>query len=155
MTLIGRVELAVLPSTPVRVLLIDDEVGNLHGIRRVLESDHHVVEIADRGEAGLEQCLGDFGPDVVLCDLMLPDLLGPEVYAQAIAKRPELEPRFLFMTGGVLDASSARFLETFRERILWKPFSVRAMNERLRRMGPRPYRASSGRLLVARRTPSR
>ena len=115
-----------------RILLIDDEPLVLSGIRRVVASQGYEIVVAATATDALRLLAEDAGFDVILSDLMLPDLEGPELYAQAVARDPELEPRFLFMTGGALTARARAFVESFRARCVEKPFDARTVSERVR-----------------------
>ncbi|GAA2926613.1 response regulator transcription factor [Streptomyces thioluteus] len=61
-----------------RVLLIEDDRAVREGVTLTLRRRGHEVEAAATGEAGLA-ALGAFRPDLVLLDLMLPDVSGFEV----------------------------------------------------------------------------
>jgi two-component system, cell cycle sensor histidine kinase and response regulator CckA len=58
----------------------------------------------------------------VLCDLMMPGMSGPDFYREACRVRPELEARFVFMTGGAFTEVGNDFLESMGGRVLYKPF---------------------------------
>lgn len=105
-----------------RVLVIDDEPTLLAATRRVLGSAHDVTTSGDGATALDLLARQDF--DVVLCDLMLSDTEGVEVYERAVRARPEIEPRFLFMTGGSLTPRSDAFRTALGGRCLSKPFDA-------------------------------
>lgn len=115
-----------------RILLIDDEPLVLSGIRRVLSRQGHEIVVASTGTEALAVLVDDTRFDVILSDLMLPDLEGPELYSRAVARDPELEPRFLFMTGGALTARARGFVESFKARCIDKPFDARTVSDRVR-----------------------
>lgn len=71
-------------TSPARILVVDDHPEQLHFFRRVLtEAGHHVVESGNGGQA-LTQVI-DEEPDLVILDLVLPDISGWEV-ARTIKK---------------------------------------------------------------------
>ena len=116
-----------------RVLVIDDEPTLLAAARRVLGAAHDVTT-ASEGQVALQLlAAGEF--DLVLCDLMLADMEGADIYTLAVAKRPDLEPRFLFMTGGALTQRSTAFKAWLGDRCLAKPFDAATLNEAVRRFG--------------------
>ena len=64
---------------PVRILVIDDERSFVSGLAQILRRDGYTVDTADNGTAGLAQ-LQAHRYDVLLCDLRMPGLNGPELY---------------------------------------------------------------------------
>src|SRR4051812_12699825 len=61
--------------------------------------------------------------DLVICDLMMSPLTGMEVYREATRRRPELQSRFLLMTGGAYLPPVEQFLAQWPYSVLLKPFS--------------------------------
>lgn len=64
-----------------RVLLIEDDPATAQSIALMLRSDGHVCDIADLGAQGLEVGLA-FDYDVIVLDLMLPDISGYDVLSK-------------------------------------------------------------------------
>jgi len=60
--------------------------------------------------------------DLVICDMIMPDLLGTELYSQASELSPPLADRFIFVTGNVVDKDTRIFLEECGLPWLSKPF---------------------------------
>lgn len=115
------------PDTPPRrILLIDDEVPLAHALAAVLANDE--VVIASTGQQALH-AIADRKWDAVLCDIMMPEMPGPEVYRRIVAARPELEPRFAFITGGTFTEQSREFLESTTSPVLVKPFRAKAVRD--------------------------
>jgi CheY-like chemotaxis protein len=107
-----------------RVLVIDDEPDVTDIIAQFLQ--RHEVEVCHKGREATDKALGGDW-DVILCDLMIPDRNGMEVYEAVRARRPDLAERFTFITSGVLNADVARFLrETHRPHWI-KPLDFRAV----------------------------
>ncbi len=65
-------------SRPVRLLLVEDHVALAKATAEFLRETGLDVEIADSGKNALET-IDTFRPDVVLCDMCLPDMSGLEV----------------------------------------------------------------------------
>ncbi|MBI4869901.1 MAG: response regulator [Candidatus Wallbacteria bacterium] len=63
---------------PGRVLVIDDSLTFLHGIKKLLRGDGHEVHTAQSGEEGLER-VAELLPDVIIVDHVLPGIQGDEV----------------------------------------------------------------------------
>jgi PAS domain S-box-containing protein len=118
-----------------RVLLVDDEVSLGRALAAALQGEHDVVTV-DGGEAALALLAKDAAFDVILCDLMMPDVSGIETYTRAVAARPALAERFVFITGGAFSAEATAFLGD-RRACLEKPFDMAQLRELLRRRAPR------------------
>jgi len=72
----------------------------------------------------------------VLCDLMMPQMTGMDLFETLERELPEQARRFVFLTGGAFTPKSRTFLERVKNLRIDKPFDVaglRAMvTERLR-----------------------
>jgi signal transduction histidine kinase/CheY-like chemotaxis protein len=110
-----------LPVAPrrARILVVDDEPVVARAMRRMLpEHDVSIVLDARHALNSFEQA-GLF--DVVVCDLMMPDVSGADLYVQACARWPDLQNRFLFMTGGAVTPKAQELLQHSDTRCLHKP----------------------------------
>ncbi|NRD53422.1 PAS domain S-box protein [Corallococcus exiguus] len=132
---------APLPAAPVvprgRVLVVDDEPAVGRVLQRLLRG--HDVEVATSGRQALERMSQAPGFDAVLCDVMMPDLAGRDVYEAVRRDHPGLERRFVFVSGGAFTAGARDFLEHIPNPLLEKPFDearVRGAVEELVRHGP-------------------
>jgi CheY-like chemotaxis protein len=104
-----------------RVLVIDDELLVTDSIKRILEREHDVT-LALRASDALELLARGDEFDLVLCDVMMPEVGGLELYAKIAELRPELLPRLVFMTAGAFTARAQAFLESVPNERLDKPF---------------------------------
>ena len=68
-------------------------------MRRLLTPPHEVVE-AESGSEALEMLADDRFFDVIICDLMMPEVDGPTVYEALRRSAPDLLKRMVFLTGG-------------------------------------------------------
>ncbi len=110
-----------------RVLVVDDERPLARTLRRLLSA--HDVVLAYDGSAAYDILQSDTRFDVILCDLMMPGLSGADLYRRVSELHPELESRFIFMTGGSLNELGDAFAESVRPRLLTKPFDPDRMLE--------------------------
>ena len=124
------------PGRRPRVLLIDDEAHLGVTLSVGLRDQADVVPVRSGGEA-VRILLADDGFDLVLCDLMMPDLTGMDVFEQVGRERPTLRGRFVFMTGGAVTERARKFLEQVPHQRLDKPFRLEQVEALLRR-GIRP-----------------
>ena len=104
-----------------RVLVIDDEPSVVATLRRILGKRFDVVGMQSGREA-LALLGSDDAFDLVLCDLMMPDLTGMELYDQVALSHPELLPRFVFVTGGGTTLRAREFLAHVPGPRIDKPF---------------------------------
>ena len=106
-------------SDPVRVLVVDDEEMVALSLRRLLKP-HHVTTCLEGREAVERFCGDDY--DLMFCDLMMPGFGGIEVYEAVRARRPGLESRIVFMSGGVFSPHAQAFLDRTYCPTVEKPF---------------------------------
>jgi CheY-like chemotaxis protein len=114
-----------------RVLVADDEPLVGAALRRVLAA--HEVVVVGGGLAAVEAIRTQAPFDVVICDVMMPDLSGPRVYESVRETHPALLGRFLFITGGVIHEGCRRFLASMPDQVLYKPFDLCTVREKVRR----------------------
>jgi PAS domain S-box-containing protein len=112
-----------------RILLIDDEAA-LGRVLRVLLGDHDVVAVTCAREA-LDRLAHGEAFDVILCDLMMPDISGIELYDQIA---PAYRERVVFMTGGAFTQQARDFLARCERPHLDKPFSEHALRDAIARV---------------------
>jgi PAS domain S-box-containing protein len=119
------------PMRRARILIIDDEPLLGQTLRLAFEGKHDVV-VATSGRQGLAELENPGEFDLILCDLMMPDVSGIAVFEQATRVRPKLVRRFVFMTGGAFTDRAREFLERHPGARLEKPFEMRQVEELLR-----------------------
>ncbi len=89
-----------------KILIIDDESQLRNLLSRILGLEGYEVLQADTCKAGLKQ-LETGAPDVVLCDVRLPDGSGVKLVPQLKARRPECEVILLTAHGNIPDGVQA------------------------------------------------
>ena len=107
------------------VALIDDEPSVLLALQRVL-GPHHDVKSFSQPLHALE-ALPELHPDVIFCDVMMPEMSGAEIYNRLRATHPTLAERLIFMTGGAFSSTAREFLDEVQRPILDKPFTAEAV----------------------------
>jgi CheY-like chemotaxis protein len=108
------------------VLIIDDEPLLATSLKRLLAKDHD-VEVITSSKNALTRLQEDCAFDMVLCDLMMPDLTGDELYAEVRAFAPQQAARFVFVTGGAFTRQAREFLERVPNPWLDKPVDARKL----------------------------
>jgi len=111
------------PRTALRVLVVDDEplIGRVVG--RCLGKGR-LVEWVSSGHEALRRLRGDEKFDVVLLDVMMPEMTGIEVYETLRETAPDDLRRVVFLTGGAFTPLAREFLERVPNRRLSKPFEA-------------------------------
>ncbi len=102
-----------------RVLVVDDEpvIGAL--VRRALVG--HDVYIINSGRDAIELAQ-ELEFDALICDLVMPDVSGVQVYEQLQVLRPAMVPRIIFLTAGAFSGADRAFLDQIDNQVLDKPF---------------------------------
>ncbi|WP_224249227.1 two-component regulator propeller domain-containing protein [Hyalangium gracile] len=105
-----------------RVLVVDDDPLVSSALRRTLAREHE-VEVVVSSRRALELLTSPEGAfDVILCDLMMPEMTGMELHAHLEAAVPERAQRMVFITGGAYTPAAKAFLERVRNPRVEKPF---------------------------------
>lgn len=118
-----------------RVLVVDDEPAIAKALGRALEPEHEVTIAPNAGEASRLIVAGS-RYDVILCDLMMPQMTGMDLHADLQRSAPEQAMRMVFLTGGAFTSEARAFLDGLPNQRVEKPFDtqhVRAIvNDRIR-----------------------
>ena len=119
------------PGRRARVLVVDDEPMMARAVQRLLGSEHDVEVTADPLGA-VERVRAGARFDVILCDLMMPNMTGMEVYDAVVGIDPDQARRMVFMTGGAFTPRAAAFLEKVDNQHLEKPLDRAALRALVR-----------------------
>jgi signal transduction histidine kinase len=110
-----------------KVLFIDDEPMIGEALQRLLSADHEVVAVSSAREA-LDRFRAGEHFDVVICDLMMPEMTGMDLHRELSELAPEQAERMVFATAGAFTPRAREFLAKVPNKQLEKPFDY----ERLR-----------------------
>jgi signal transduction histidine kinase/ActR/RegA family two-component response regulator len=105
------------------ILVIDDEAHITELMFDVLARHGARVELASSGMEGLEH-LKQKTYDVIVCDQRMPGLSGQRLYRLVESLNPELQHRFLFVTGDVVNPQTKQFFMQVGVQFLRKPFRI-------------------------------
>jgi CheY-like chemotaxis protein len=106
-----------------RVLVIDDEPMVGSSIRRLLARDHDVV-VVQSGKEAIAKIVAGEQYDVILCDLLMPEMTGMDVYADLKSRDPDLAKRMVFLSGGAVTQKARDFYEQVPNTKIEKPFDA-------------------------------
>jgi len=104
-----------------RIMVIDDEAIVGKSLRLLLGREHEVTVMTDAKKALALLAAGETY-DVILCDLMMPQMSGMDLYAEVETSAPDQAARFVFMTGGAFTVRARQFLDAIPNLRLEKPF---------------------------------
>jgi len=118
------------------ILIVDDELSILVPLQYLMEKEGYAPKLAQSGKEAIEK-VATLKPDLILLDIMLPDLDGYEIY-QMIRQRSEWESiRIIFLTAKNREADMARGLAMGADAYITKPFSNAQLMETIRHLiGP-------------------
>ena len=119
----GIAKQSVHPQPLKAVLVVDDDKQLASALQWILADENYLVDVAfDGEEALLKVKVHEY--DAVICDLLMPKLRGDQFYLQANELRPEIEARFIFITGFAADPLNKDFLGRRGIKYLTKPFPI-------------------------------
>ena len=75
------------------------------------------------GEGAKKLLEDDHNFDLILCDLMMPEITGMDLHAWLLEHAPALAISMVFMTSGVFTATARTFLAEILNKIIDKPFT--------------------------------
>ena len=110
-----------------RVLVIDDDLMVLRALNRMLQRGGYEVTTALGGQDGLMILERGERFDAILCDLMMPQLDGPALYALLQARDPALAARMIFCSGGAFTPRAMDFVAQSGVPCLDKPLQLDAL----------------------------
>jgi two-component system response regulator ResD len=118
----------------VRILIVEDERTLREGLTDLLTAAGHTVEAREKGADAVTAGTHD-AFDLVLLDLMLPDLDGVEVCRRLRRARPSVA--ILMLTARGSEDDKVAGLEAGADDYLTKPFAVRELLARIDALGRR------------------
>jgi signal transduction histidine kinase len=104
------------------VLVIEDEPALGRVLQRLL-APHRVTVVTRANEALIRVTAGE-SFDLILCDLMMPEMTGMDFYNALSPAFPEVAARVVFMSGGAFTPGAREFLETTSNRRIDKPIDT-------------------------------
>lgn len=122
-------ELTRIDGSPLRVLVVDDEVNIAELLRMALRYEGWDVEVAHSGSKAVVAARA-YGPDAIVLDMMLPDFDGMEVLRKVRADGNDVPVLFLTARDAIEDRVAG--LTAGGDDYVTKPFSLEEVVARLR-----------------------
>jgi two-component system cell cycle response regulator CpdR len=113
-----------------RILIAEDDESMRHFLVRALQRAGHDVIGVNHGAAALP-VLADTRFDLLLADIVMPEMDGIELAQRAISIDPEL--KVIFITGFAAVALNQRRAQQTGSKVLSKPFHLRDLVDEIER----------------------
>jgi PAS domain S-box-containing protein len=118
-----------------RILVVDDEQLVAEAMERVLSEEHDVV-VASSGRVALQRVAeGPF--DVVVCDLLMPEMSGADFWAELQRRDEALAAHTILVTGAGLIEDARAAMGAFEGPIVEKPFTAADLRGAVAQLLPR------------------
>ena len=116
-------------GSPIRVLLVDDEPALTNLVKMALHYEGWTVEVAHNGREAVTK-FDEIGPDVLVLDIMLPDVDGLQILQRVREADTYTPTLFLTARDSVMDRVTG--LTAGADDYMTKPFSLEELVARLR-----------------------
>ena len=131
------------PGQPgARILAIDDEQVIRDLVTATLSKAGYLVETQADARAALD-LISRTDYDLLLVDVKMPGMSGPEFYEALATKFPEMTSRVVFVTGDTVSQRTSEFLDWTRRPVIEKPFDVAELETLVAEQLARPSRAKT------------
>ena len=111
-----------------KILVIDDDLPSGQALMWALEAKGHEVYLFQDGTHALNK-IKKFVPDVVLCDICMPEMMGYEVCKKMKADRRLKDTLFIAQTGIDSDVGIQRAFDSGFDYHMVKPVDINALLE--------------------------
>jgi two-component system cell cycle sensor histidine kinase/response regulator CckA len=122
------------PAAPVKVLIVDDEESVRNFVKSVLDSAGYETAVAADGQSAMEIAFSRPAFDLLLTDLMMPEMRGDELAEHLRAHDSQL--KVLYFTGFSQHLFDSRPALWDNEAFLDKPSSVTAILRAVSQLTP-------------------
>jgi len=106
-----------------RVLVVDDEPLITRTVQRALSKDHDILALSSAEDALAHITSGERF-DVILCDLMMPQMTGMDLHTELLRIAQDQAARMIFLTGGAFTPRARAFIDETRNKLIEKPFDA-------------------------------
>jgi PAS domain S-box-containing protein len=110
-----------------RILVVDDEPLIVRSLVKILEKHGAAVFGETVPERALPLILGEPPFDAIVCDVMMPGLMGIDLHERVARDKPGREARFVFITGGTYTVRARDYLDRIPNACLAKPLDMPAL----------------------------
>jgi CheY-like chemotaxis protein len=126
-----------IPKGTETILLAEDNEGLREAAKEMLERLSYRVILASNGAEAVQVFTNNPGQfDLIILDVVMPKVSGPEAFSQIASVRPDL--RVLFSTGYTAEAASLNSMTAQGASVLQKPYSLKNLGQMVRAILDRP-----------------
>jgi two-component system cell cycle sensor histidine kinase/response regulator CckA len=126
-----------IPKGTETILLAEDNVGLQEAVKEMLEKLGYRVVLASNGEEAVHIFAKNPGQfDLIILDVVMPKVSGPDAFSRMTSVRPDL--RVVFSSGYTAEAASLNSLMEQGASILQKPYSLKSLGQLVRASLDRP-----------------
>lgn len=109
---------------------MDDDAELADTLKELLESHNFLVAVQPNGAAALREVRAiDY--DVIVCDMLMPEMAGDQFYIEVQGIKPELADRFIFLTGHADNPKVEEFFKSIDAVVLYKPLLVENLVQKI------------------------
>lgn len=119
------------PQGKFNILVVDDVPENIHQLISNISDEYRVVAV-DKGAKALEIVLGPTPPDLILLDILMPDMDGYEVCRRIKATEKGNHIPVLFLSKVVTSVEKVRGFSIGAADFITKPFDIDEVRARIR-----------------------
>jgi two-component system phosphate regulon response regulator PhoB len=109
-----------------RLLVVEDETDLCRSLEYALKASGYDVRVADRGDIAI-RVLDEFAPDLVLLDVMLPDMSGLDICRRIQRMSTPKRAVVVILSARVEEADRVAGFEAGADDYVVKPFNVREL----------------------------
>jgi len=114
-----------------RILIVDDDRDSTHLIKILLEKISHYLVLEENDAAKAHESARDFRPDLILLDIMMPQIDGGDIAAQIDADPGLQRTPVIFLTALVTKAEAKAGLHIQGHPVLAKPIDIPELINRI------------------------
>jgi two-component system, OmpR family, response regulator len=114
-----------------RILIVDDDRDSTHLIKILLEKISHDLVLEENDAAKAHESARDFRPDLILLDIMMPQIDGGDIAAQIDADPGLQRTPIIFLTALVTKTEAKAGLHIQGHPVLAKPIDIPELINRI------------------------
>lgn len=114
-----------------RILIVDDDRDSTHLIKILLEKISHYLVLEENDAAKAHESARDLRPDLILLDIMMPQIDGGDIAAQIDADPGLQRTPIIFLTALVTKAEAKAGLHIQGHPVLAKPIDIPELMNRI------------------------